>query len=50
MWFVEFYSEFSDTCNSTKAIWNDFSLRYTTKYLKFAEINVDNFPNIAKDF
>lgn len=50
IWFVEFYKDYVDICLSTKAIWNEFSMLYTTKYLKFAEINIDKVPKLCERF
>jgi hypothetical protein len=45
-WFVEFFSEKVNVCITTKPIWNEFSMKYTNKYLRFAEVNIDKLPSL----
>ena len=50
MWFVEFYAEFVDVCLSTQPIWAEYSNKFTTKNLRFAEVNLDRNKELAEKF
>jgi len=47
VWFVEFYANWAESCVYTKAIWSDYSLKYTTTRLRFAEVDVANLKDLA---
>lgn len=50
MWFVEFYTDFSDLCLATKPNWVEYSNKYTTKKLKFAEVNIQKLKQLGADY
>eukprot|EP01016_Furgasonia_blochmanni_P039842 TRINITY_DN5002_c0_g2_i1.p1 TRINITY_DN5002_c0_g2~~TRINITY_DN5002_c0_g2_i1.p1 ORF type:complete len:159 (-),score=30.71 TRINITY_DN5002_c0_g2_i1:446-922(-) len=37
---VEFYVDWADTCQDTKPIWAELSVKYSTKKMRFAEVNI----------
>lgn len=48
MVFAEFYVDWADTCNFTKEIWAEYSLKYQTNRLKFLSINLNKIPRLAE--
>jgi len=50
MWIVEFFADWAETCVYTKPIWIEFSNKYSTKNLRFAEVNLSTLPEMAKTY
>ena len=49
MMLVEFYSTLAENCVYLKPIWAQWSLKYTTKKLRFIEVDITNDEGLAKD-
>ncbi|DAZ99095.1 TPA: hypothetical protein N0F65_008400 [Lagenidium giganteum] len=49
-WVVYFYADWSDHCLQHDAMVADLSLKYTSKSLQFGMVDVNKFPELARDF
>ena len=50
MMLVEFYSTLAENCIYLKPIWAKWSLKYTTKKLRFIEVDVTNSEDLANEY
>lgn len=48
MVFAEFYVDWAETCNYTKEIWADYSLKYSTNKLKFISVDLAKIPKLSE--
>lgn len=47
MWFVEFYVDWAITCHHAREIWAEYSLRYATRQLRFASVNLEKLKDLS---
>ena len=50
IWFIIFYSNYSDDCLYTDELFTQISLKYCTKSLNFAKIDIDENEELGKKY
>jgi thiol-disulfide isomerase/thioredoxin len=50
MWLVLFFADWAETCVFTKPIWAEYSIKYSTKKMRFAEVDVANQKELADEY